>query len=400
MAQPIFIPLEMVSSGKPPYPPVLALGFRPFYLLAAAWLVFAIPMWLLIYGHGLISESHLLGPTWHAHEMLWGFTSAVIVGFLFTAVSNWTNRPTPRGWPLLFIASLWLAARILLLTPWSEIGALVETLFFVAAAIGIAQPLFRSGNRRNYFFVGLLLIFALLSAAHHYSLLTTTEWFTARQIEFLMLTVVLLIITVITGRIMPMFTANAIQGAPVHKRPWLDRTAVVATLAMGLSLVFLPETISKWIALVAAFIHLFRWWGWAPHWTLRKPIVWILHGSYLWMPIGFLLYAIPGSWSPMASLLATHALTVGLIAGLCIGMMTRTARGHTGRPLQASKAEVTAYILTMAAAIIRVLLPMIWPEWYRLLTSISGLLLTIAFAIYLVKFFPWLAQPRADRKPG
>ncbi len=401
MTTPIFIPLVDPKASKPTYPAVLALGFRPFYLLGALWLVLAVPIWMVMYGHGLTTGSHLQAMDWHGHEMLFGFAGAIIVGFLFTAVKNWTNQDTPIGWPLAALALVWFTARVLLMTGWSEVGAALDVLFYLLAAAGIGRPLIRSGNRRNLFFIALLTVFAGVSGWQHLAAMGVLGGLDSRELMQLALSVITIIVTVITGRVIPMFTSNGVPGAPVRKFEWLERAAIGSVMVLALLAVLpVPIAFVQGVALFAAAIHLWRWWNWAPHWTLRKPILWILHVSYLWLPIGLLLKAVPSTWLPMAPLLATHALTVGVIGGLCIGMMTRTARGHTGRPLQASLAEVWSYGLVVAAALFRVMLPLVIPEFYRLWTGISSLLFIGGFAIYVAVFGPWLMTPRVDGRPG
>ena len=401
MTTPVFIPLVDPKASKPNYPTVLALGFRPFYLLGALWLVLAVPIWMVMYGHGLITGSHLQAMDWHGHEMLFGFAGAIIVGFLFTAVKNWTNRDTPIGWPLAALAMVWLAARFLLLTGLSEIGAILDVAFYLLAAVGIARPLLASGNRRNLFFIALLTAFAIVSGWQHLAAMGLVGGLDSRELMQLALSLVTVIVTVITGRVIPMFTSNAVPGAPVRKISWLERASIGSVIALALLAVLpVPSALYHGAALLAALIHLWRWWNWAPHWTLKKPILWILHASYIWLPLAFVLKAVPTVLLPMAELLSTHALTVGVIGGLCIGMMTRTARGHTGRPLQASSAEIWAYALVLVAAVFRVVLPLLAPEFYRLWTGISSLLFISGFAIYLAVFGPWLLQARVDGRPG
>src|SRR5437867_5121856 len=134
---------------------LLELGFRPFYLLASAFAALSIPLWALQYS-GILGHAYLAGPLWHAHEMLFGFTLAVIVGFLFTAGRNWTNQPTPTGWKLAALAALWMAGRVLVLTPYAVAAAVLNVAFPLAAAVALAIPFLKARNKRNYFFVGLL----------------------------------------------------------------------------------------------------------------------------------------------------------------------------------------------------------------------------------------------------
>lgn len=400
MSKQVFIPLSAVQlTPKPKYPAILALGFRPFYLLAAAWMVAALPLWMLMWGHGFFTQSHLSGIFWHSHELIFGFASAVIVGFLFTAVRNWSGHPTPQGYHLALIAVAWIGARILLLTQFSPFGAILDVIFFALSAIGLAVPLWRSGNTRNYFFVVLVSLLGVLSALHHLAALDLLS-FSGRGILHTALGIIAVIITVMAGRVVPMFTANAVPGAPVKRWPLLESIAVISIIASIIAMMFLSEAVASVVLVLAAGIHLYRWINWAPLHTLKLPILWILHFSYVWLPIAMLLLALPTTWLPMKEMLAIHAFTTGTICGLCIGMMSRTARGHTGRPLKASAAEVTAYTLVLISALLRVMLPLLSPDYYRLWTGLASIPMVIAFAIYLAVFSPWLFAPRADGKPG
>ena len=159
-----------IEEPAPRVPPPVSrsgqLGFRPFYLLASIFAALSIGLWALQFS-GMLGSPYLPGPLWHAHEMLFGFTLAVIVGFLFTAGRNWSNRPTPTGAKLAALALLWVAGRVLVLTPFGWAAALVNAAFPLAAAIALAVPFIASGNRRNYFFVGLLLLMSLATLAVH-----------------------------------------------------------------------------------------------------------------------------------------------------------------------------------------------------------------------------------------
>src|SRR6476619_5968559 len=169
---------EMQSLHRFDAPPTLParrfalwdLGFRPFYLLASTFAALSIPLWALQFS-GVLGHAYLNGPLWHAHEMLFGFVLAVVVGFLFTAGRNWSNRPTPSGAALAALAALWLAARVLVLTPWIWASAIASAAFPIAAAVGLAIPLVGAGNRRNYFFVVLLVLLGCADLALHLSLL-------------------------------------------------------------------------------------------------------------------------------------------------------------------------------------------------------------------------------------
>ncbi|HUF19402.1 MAG TPA: NnrS family protein, partial [Burkholderiales bacterium] len=175
------------------------LGFRPFYLLAALLAAAGVPIWLAQFT-GLIGRgAYLSGLAWHAHELIFGFAVAVIVGFLFTAARNWTNLPTPTGGLLAALAGLWLAGRVLVYTGPGPLAAAVDIAFLPAAALALWFPLYRSRNR-NLFFVGLLLLFAAANLAFHLAHSGVIQMSAHAQIRFALYLVVL-IVTIMGGRV-------------------------------------------------------------------------------------------------------------------------------------------------------------------------------------------------------
>jgi uncharacterized protein involved in response to NO len=378
--------------------PLWRLGFRPFYLLASGFAAISVALWAVEY-QAWAPRSYLATPLWHAHEMLYGFTLAVMAGFLFTAVRNWTNRPTPSGGWLMAIAALWIAGRVLILSPWGWASAFVNAAFPIAVAIGIGIPLLQSRNRRNYFFIGLLVAIGIAAFCVHASLLLDwplPPWLGIR----LALDVVLLIMSVMSGRVIPMFTANAIPGAGSRRHLFTERASLGSVVALAaLDLIQVEGAGLALFLMLAATIHAVRWWLWAPLKTLRTPLVWILHAAYAWIPVYFVLRAAATvQW--IASPIAVHALTVGAIGGLTIGMMTRTAKGHTGRPLRAEPADITCYVLVLSSAALRVFGPLLVPQAYGSWILASSALFSLGFAIYAVSYWRPLTQPRPDGKPG
>lgn len=374
------------------------LGFRPFYLLASAFAALSIVLWALQYC-GVLPFAYLPGPLWHAHEMLFGYTLAVVAGFLLTAVRNWTQRDTPTGAALAAIAALWLAGRVLVLTPFGSAAAIVNAAFPLTIAVSIGVPLLRSGNRRNYFFVGLLVLLAAAVLMIHLAWLgrmSMPPWGGVR----LGLDIVLFVIAVMAGRVVPMFTNNGIPGARARRLPWLERAALGSVLLLAVA--DAAGSQGSWLAALlgaAAACHLLRWLLWQPQRTLHTPLVWVLHLGYAWVPVHLALRAL-SELQFIASPLATHALTIGAIGGLTIGMMTRTARGHTARPLVADGFEVASYLLVLGAALTRVLLPLLLGGMYLGSVLLSGLLWSAGFALYVVHYWPILTRPRLDGRPG
>jgi uncharacterized protein involved in response to NO len=374
------------------------LGFRPFYLLASGFAALSVPLWALQYA-GWLGTPYLQGPLWHAHEMLFGFTLAVIVGFLFTAGRNWTGRPTPTGAALAALAALWVAARVLVLTPFAWAAAVANVAFPLAVAIALAIPFVAAGNRRNYFFVGLLLLLSAAAAWVHLALLGVLPW-PGRAGMQLALDAVLFIVAVMAGRVVPMFTNNGVRGAAARRRPWVEKAALGSLLALlATDALQASALVVGTLAAGAALVHAWRWLLWQPWKTLRVPIVWVLHAAYLWIPVHLALRALAEVGAAPASA-ATHALTAGAIGGMVIGMMTRTARGHTGRALRADPADVACYGLVLLGALVRVAVPLLAPAFTVPSVLLSAALWSAGFALYAVRYWPMLTRTRLDGKPG
>lgn len=374
------------------------LGFRPFYLLASSFAALSVGLWSLQFT-GWLPTPYLPAPLWHAHEMLMGFALAVIVGFLFTAGRNWTGRPTPTGGALMALAALWLLARVLVLTPFGLASALANLAFPVASAAALAVPLWKARSKRNYFFVALLLGLGAASLGIHLAQLKLLPQVGAYAVQ-MALDVVLFVLCVMGGRVIPMFTNNGVPGARAQRKDWLEKGALGAVLALMLAdALRLP---AAWVAVAAAVagaLHLARLVLWQPWVTWRTPLVWVLHLAYAWIPLHLALRAMTalGLAGPSA---AHHALTVGAVGGLVIGMMVRTARGHTARRLMADRWEVSCFVLVAASALARVLLPLAAPALTLEAVGISAALWSLGFALYTLRYWPVLTRPRLDGKPG
>jgi uncharacterized protein involved in response to NO len=374
------------------------LGFRPFYLLASVFAALSIGLWALQFA-GWLGRPYLQGPMWHAHEMLFGFTLAVVVGFLLTAGRNWSNRPTLSGAPLAALATLWLAGRVLVLTPFGWAAAIVNAAFPLAAAIALAIPFIASRNRRNYFFVGLLLLMSASVMTVHLAQLGVAHipgWIGIQ----VALDAVLFIMAVMAGRVIPMFTNNGVPGANATRRPALERAALGALLVLLVAdMLQVHGAPLAALAAACAAAHLARWTLWQPWKTARAPLVWVLQAAYFWIPVHLVLRGLAElGW--VTPSIATHALTVGAAGGLIIGMMTRTALGHTGRPLRADRGDVACYGLILGAALVRVLVPLVAPVATIDAVLGSAALWSAGFALYAVRYWPVLTRSRIDGRPG
>lgn len=374
------------------------LGFRPFYLLAAGFAALSVPLWALQYA-GWLGTGLWRGPAWHAHEMLFGYTLAVVVGFLLTAGRNWSGHPTPTGRSLQALALLWMAGRVMVLTPWPLAALLVNMAFPLAAAAGLAQALVPARNRRNYFFIGLLVALGLAQGAVHAALAGWLQWPAALGLR-VALDLVLLIMTVMTGRVLPAFTNNGVPGAGAQRHAQVERAALGSVLLLiAADVAQLQGPAMAALLAIAATAQAVRLALWRPWNALRNPLVWVLHVAWAWVVLHLVLRALAqAGW--LADGVATHALTAGAIGTLTVGMMTRTARGHTGRPLKADAADRWAYALVIAGAALRVFGPLLWPQAQGTLAMLSGLAWAAGMAVYALHYGPWLCRARLDGQPG
>jgi uncharacterized protein involved in response to NO len=373
------------------------LGFRPFYLLAALLAAVAVPVWVAQY-LGWISWQPL-GLGWHMHEMVFGMAVAVIVGFLLTAVRAWTGLWTPREGHLAALAALWIAGRVAMLAapPW--LAALVDLAFLPLVAWPLFRVLRRAGNKKNQFLPVLLVLLAVANALYHATMLGWVALSPVAPVQGAIL-IIVLIESVIGARVIPMFTRNGAPGSKPLVDPRRDNVALGLTAATVIGWMLpLPPAAFAGIAFAAGCAALLRLAGWQPQRTLGVPLLWILHLSYAWIPVGFFMLALAALHVVTPSA-AFHALAVGSMAGLIIGMMTRTALGHTGRPLKAGAAETAMYWLIQLGALARVCAA-VGPAAAREACLVGAALAwSLAFSLYVAVYGRYLWQVRIDGKEG
>lgn len=388
-----------------PIPAFLSYGFRPFFLLGAAWAVAALGIVLAALALGAWPSAAPALGRWHGHEMLFGFVAAAIAGFLLTAVPTWTGTPAVRGAPLAALALLWLAGRAVML-PWLGLSGawlLVAAAFFPALATAVGTPLVRTRNYRNLPFMAFLLLLALADIAF----IAAQNGWGAPPFDPLRLVVNLatLMIAVVGGRIVPLFTRNALAARGVKVAiaplPWLDRAAIAAVAAVLAFDVAWPNTAAAgWLAAAAAVLHAARVARWHGLRTASMPIVWILHAGYAWLPIAFALKAV---WLLSAAPWAAnwlHAFTAGAFGTMVLGVMTRVALGHTGRPLVVAKSTAAAYVLVIAGAALRIAAPIALPAHYVELMTAAAAIWAAGFAVFLAVYARILVSPRVDARPA
>jgi uncharacterized protein involved in response to NO len=383
--------------------PLLALGFRPFFLLAAIMAAAAVPLWLLIYEGLLEPVSYLPPSVWHGHEMVFGFAIAVIAGFLLTAASNWTGRRTATGLGLGTLAALWIAGRIGFvmdgIPAWLVAG--IDVAFLPILAIVLAIPLLATGNRRNVIFPIVLLVLALINMSIHLGAIGAIDWDPSRGLR-VAIDLILLMIGVLGGRVIPSFTKNALPHARVNPCPKASILALLSLAALAIAEIATGNPfITGSIALAAGLINALRMRGWGSFATFRTPILWILHVGYGWLAAGLILRGMAELTDIIPLDAGIHALTLGAIGSMIIGMMSRVALGHTGRSIIPAPLTVAAYWLVNAAALLRVAFALASSDAPRTASLLgSGVLWSLAFLCFAIVYLPILSRPRADGRPG
>lgn len=395
--------MSQVHVVRPHAHALWALGFRPFFLGAGmlAWLFLL--LWTMVYSRGeALVNYYGAGMFWHGHEMIFGYTVAVIAGFLLTAVRNWTGRDTAHGTGLFWLVLLWLAGRIApLLDAWlpGSVIALLDLAFLPALVATLLPPLRASQQPHN---LRLLVVLALLAVANllvHLQALGVTQA-SAQVGLYGAVYLIVLLIAVIVGRVLPFFTERGIAGAQPHQWPWLERATLALTALLALVLPW--QSANRWLGslcLLAAVLHALRAAAWIDRRMWAIPILWVLHVGYAWVAVGFALTGL-AAWGMGTPLLALHAFTVGAVGTLTLGMMARVALGHTGRDMRAEPLVTWSFILLTLAAATRVLLPVFVPQWYAAGVMISGVGWSLAFVLFVLVYAPILAQPRVDGRPG
>jgi len=381
------------------------LGFRPFFLGAALFSVTAMSWWMAVYIFGWQSRPLDIPPvTWHAHEMIFGYSIAVIAGFLLTAVKNWTGIQTPHRGSLALLFLLWLAGRILPYfsqTVPIEFIAVIDNSFLGILFLAVALPVFRAKQWKQ---VGILSKILLMLASNVVFYLGVTG-VVEKGIHWGLysgLYLILSLIFVMGRRVIPFFIERGVdEPVQLTNRRWLDISSLVLFIGFWVADVFVADPdLTAVLAGILFLLHSLRLAGWYTPAMWRKPLLWVLYLAYGFLVLGFLLKAA----QPLLGLsphLATHAFTVGGIGTMTLGMMSRVALGHTGRNINEPPVTLSwIFYFVLAGAVVRVLFPLLDSNQYTLWVGCSQVLWILAFVLFLFVYSPVLFQPRIDGRYG
>lgn len=380
-------------------------GFRPFFVLAPLVATVALAGWLALLHGVVVARGSMTGVDLHVHEMAFGFVAAVIAGFLLTAVKNWTGRTPASPRMLALVVVLFVVGRAAVIAeaagaPRGVSG--VEPLFLVALAVLIARVVVASRNWRNLGIAGVVALLALADVLLHVAAWTGAPTLaTSMRAAALLLPCVLL--AVVGGRVIPMFTRNVVleHGGVVRQPGTLDRVAVAAIAVAALSGTVAPlrpelGALEPWVMLAAGALTLARMVGWASLRARATPLLWMLHVGHACLGLGLMARGVARLFpTALPATSATHLLAVGAVAVLCLGMMTRVGLGHTGRPLVLPRSAVVAYVTLLVALVLRIA-----AAWRPALIDPSAGAFALAFLLFLVGYLGPLLRPRVDGAPG
>ena len=378
-------------------PVLFSYGFRPFFLGAAVWAVVTMILWIASLT-GLAAVADDYGPShWHAHEMLFGYSSAVLAGFLLTAVPNWTGRLPVSGWPLFFLFATWVAGRLAFLVPDlvdPVAAAVLDSLFLPVLMLICVREVIAGRKWKDLKVMGGLVALSAGNILFHVQVMQGNHPELAIKLA---VSAYVVLVMIIGGRIIPSFTRNWINkaGRTDFPAPYdrFDSAAILIGVGALATWVALPGGPGVAAMAAAAFllhlVRLLRWRGWT---TLSEHLVTVLHVAYLFVPLGFLGLSLSAldMVSPMAAL---HIMTVGTVASMMLAVMTRATRGHTGRVLTASRTTSAIYVAIVAAAVLRPAADLL-PDHAHTLHAASGLAWLAAFGLFLVEYGPMLTKVR------
>jgi uncharacterized protein involved in response to NO len=384
-------------------PALWSYGFRPFFLFGSLYSGLSVLLWLPQF-YGELELSTQFAPVdWHIHEMLFGYLAAVIAGFLFTAIPNWTGRMPIRGLPLATLFVVWACGRLAVtFSVWLGWGVAIaiDLSFLVAIIAVVIREIVAGKNWRNLKIVipvfGLLAANAAFHLEVHYSGISN---FSRR----LAMAAVLTLIMIIGGRIIPSFTRNWLvknnEGrlpAPFNR---FDGGAILMGAIALLSWTAYPEsTVVGVLLVIASIVHVLRLARWVGHRALRDPMVVILHVSYLFIPVGFALISLSLIQPELVPTMAgTHALGIGVVGTMTLSVMVRATLGHTGRAVEASLPVMLIFACVFLSATSRIAAAF-GPESVDTLLHIAAFSWLAAFAGFAIVFAPALMRPRASAK--
>lgn len=376
------------------------LGFRPFFLGASVFAMVSIIAWMLIYfAQNTVSMANITASQWHAHEMLYGYSMAVVAGFLLTAVKNWTGIPTLFGKRLMVLFVLWCAARVAFLfgTALLAWAAVADVLFGLMFIIAIAMPIIKAKQWVQLAVVAKIILLWVGNIVFYlgcFDLIANGMTYAINGAILLFISLILMI----GRRVIPFFIERGVTDKVQLKQyKWLDISIMLVFIALFINVIFLQiSQLTVWLAWFLFALNGYRLFNWHTVGLWRVPLLWSLYVSAWLVNIGFFFYGLQAQFSYL-SILTLHIFTIGGIGLMTLGMMCRVALGHTGRDIRKpSRWLGFAFIGIVATVVFRVFIPMMTTQAYTSWVLVAAILWILSFAIFVVIYTPILLKPRVD----
>lgn len=394
MAKDEHVPRGMSRSGLV----LFSYGFRPFFLASALWAIASIDLWAASLRFGIPVATEYGTLFWHAHEMIFGFAPAILAGFLLTAIPNWTGRLPIAGRPLAILFAVWCAGRIaMLMSSWIGVvpAVTVDSLFLPAMLVLCAREVVAGKKWKDLKVIAGLVVLSIANALFH------VQAIAGQNPELpirLGLGAYVLLVTIVGGRILPSFTRNWLNQFgrtefPVPYNHYDAASIIMGAVALAAWAVAPEALITGLCAAIAAAmngVRLYRWRGWN---VWPEPILFVLHGAYLFVPLGFAAVALGTLGMPQLAVL--HVFAIGAISLMMLAVMTRATRGHTGRKVKSSRLTNYSYVILAAVALLRPTAELI-PSFSSEILMASAIGWTVAFCMFAHEHAPFLCR---ERKP-
>lgn len=397
---------EVVDSKPTNFgPPILRLGFRPFFLAAGVFSILAMAIWMANYVFSVEFAFSGMSPgLWHAHEMMFGYVMAVVAGFLLTAIKNWTGEEVLRGKALAFLFLLWLLARLLPLSGFMlpvELIAVVDVAFLFFLTVACLRPVLKVKQYKQIGIISKIFLLMLCNVVFYLGLMGVV----AEGVQwglYSALYIIIALVLMMMRRVMPMFIQNGIDvDIKLKNHAWVDYSSLVLLVALWFSDVFTEyDNLTAIFSVVLALLHTLRLAGWYSNKIWSKSLLWILLVAYVSIILGFVLKTLSIT-SGISVFLSVHAFTAGGIGLLTIGMMSRVSLGHTGRNVFQPPAIIFwSFAALLLGVIVRVIFPLFNMQLYVYWIGISQLFWMLAFAIFVIVYAPMLLSARLDGRDG
>ena len=374
---------------------ILNNSFRPFFILCGLLAFFSIPIWLLNYFSIFNNLENISALLWHQHEMFFGVISAAMTGFILTALPNWTGKLPKNGWRLLLLIFLWIIGRIAFLSSNiinNIVIAILDLPFLTILLFFISREVIIGKNWKNFPIIILFFLFTIANWIFHIELILHNLYPTI-SIKLAICTLILLV-TILGGKIIPSFTINWLKAHNNHALPIVkkkfDNFAILILIIFLFYYMFYPNyKFTPYFSIVVGFVHFFRLLNWKSWTIISEPLLWILHLGYAWLVISLILFGLSMLWNAIPSTVSIHAFTTGAFTTMIIAVMTRASLGHTGNKLKASSGTTVIYVAISIAAILRTIEPLLYNN-NIILINLAGIFWSIAFGLFLFFYSPIL----------